>query len=82
MPASQFSDTYKAFIAALVAARTDAGISQKEIAAQMGDGWDQPLISKVERGVRRLDVVEFAAFARAMGYDPGALYTRLIRRAR
>ena len=81
MPASQFSGSYKVFIAALVAARDDAGISQKEVAERMGDGWDQPLVSKVERGVRRLDVVEFASFARAMGYDPGALYTRIIRKA-
>jgi len=80
MPASQFSDPYKAFIAALVAARDDAGVSQKEVAERMGNGWDQPLVSKVERCVRRLDVVEFASFARAMGYEPGALYTRIIRK--
>ncbi len=82
MPVSQFSEPYKAFIAALVAARIDAGVSQKDIAERMGDGWDQPLVSKVERGVRRLDVIEFAAFAHAMGYDPGALYNRIIRKAR
>jgi transcriptional regulator with XRE-family HTH domain len=81
MPVSQFSDSYKAFIAALVEARVDAGVSQKEVAERMGDGWDQPSVSKIERGVRRLDVIEFSTFASAMGYDPGALYTRLIRGA-
>jgi len=51
----------------LVAARKDAGLTQEQVAKKIG--WQQTDVSKVERGVRRLDVIEFLAFARAIGLD-------------
>lgn len=75
MPKSPFTDAYTAFVQALIAARKDAGLTQAEVARRVGR--EQPFVSLVERGVRRLDVIEFYAFARALGADPGALYSAI-----
>lgn len=75
MPRSVFSDAYAAFIAGLVVARKEAGVSQAELARRIGR--TQPFVSLVERRVRRLDVIEFHAVARAIGADPTELYGRL-----
>jgi transcriptional regulator with XRE-family HTH domain len=47
-------------ISALVIARKEAGVSQAEVAAELG--LNQPDISKIESGERRLDVIEFLLF--------------------
>ena len=52
-------------------ARTNAGLSQLNVADGMG--WRQADISKVEAGERRLDVVEFVRMARVIGFDPSKL---------
>lgn len=44
----------------LIAARLAAGLSQREFAEKLGK--HQSHVSKVESGVRRLDVVEFIAW--------------------
>jgi ribosome-binding protein aMBF1 (putative translation factor) len=49
--------------------------TQAELAERIG--WQQTDISKVERGERRLDVVEFLQFADALGADPAELVRRL-----
>lgn len=43
----------------LIEARTRAGVTQVELAARLGR--HQPFISFVERGERRVDVIEFYA---------------------
>ena len=55
---------YKALIKALVKAREEAGINQKELAKALG--WSQPEISKYEHFVRRIDVVEFVDICEAL----------------
>ena len=50
------SAAYALFIEELRAARDRVGMSQKELAERIGE--DQTFVSKCERGVRRLDVVE------------------------
>jgi len=45
-----------------------AGLSQIDVAATLGK--PQSYVSKIESGERRLDVVEFVEFARALGSDP------------
>jgi len=72
MPKSQFTEAYAAFLAVLVAARREAGVSQVELGRRIGK--EQTFISQVERGVRRLDVVEFYVFAKGLGIDPTALF--------
>lgn len=73
MPKSLFTDAYASFLRVLVAARKAAGVSQVELAHRIGR--DQPFISLVERGVRRVDVIEFYVIARALDLDPIELFS-------
>lgn len=75
MPKSQFSEGYKAFLAVLIAARKEAGLTQTDVAERIGRR--QTHISIIETGVRRLDLIEFCALAKAMGYDPNTLFARI-----
>jgi transcriptional regulator with XRE-family HTH domain len=59
----------------LIAARLAAGLTQRELAEKFGK--HQSHVSKVESGVRRLDVVEFIAWIRALELDPVALFAVL-----
>lgn len=58
-----------------MAARKAAGLTQVEVAGRLKQ--PQSYVSKYESGVRRLDVVEFLAVARAIGFDPGRLIEEL-----
>ncbi len=49
----------------LVELRNDARLSQVELAARLS--WEQTHISRVERGVRRLDVLELRRWVGARG---------------
>ena len=62
---------YKALLATLIEAREAAGLTQVELAGRLGA--TQSFVSKCERGERRLDVVEFVAFVKAMELDPGVI---------
>jgi transcriptional regulator with XRE-family HTH domain len=72
---SVFSDRYRRFLKMLVDARTEAGITQVQLAEVLG--WQQTDISKVERGERRLDLVEFLEFAEALKIDAADIVRRL-----
>ena len=41
---------------------------------------DQTFISIIERGQRRVDVLEFVALAKAMGADPKRLFAEVVKR--
>jgi transcriptional regulator with XRE-family HTH domain len=60
----------------LIEARTRAGVTQVELAARLGR--PQPFISFVERGERRVDVIEFYAIMKALGADPERAFRELI----
>jgi transcriptional regulator with XRE-family HTH domain len=77
MPKSQFSAGYKAFLSVLIAARKEAGLTQTDVAERIGR--KQAHISIIETGVRRLDLIEFCALARVMGYDPEVLFARVMK---
>jgi transcriptional regulator with XRE-family HTH domain len=62
---------YKALIEGLSAERRRLRITQEELAKRLG--LHKQFVSRVELGERRLDVVEFADFARALGVDPARL---------
>ncbi|HEX7997922.1 MAG TPA: helix-turn-helix transcriptional regulator [Pyrinomonadaceae bacterium] len=59
---------YKRFQELLVEARKNAGLSQEAVAERIGQ--PQSVVSKIESGVRRLDVVEFMAVMEAIDMDP------------
>lgn len=52
----------------LVKARKDAKLTQVQLAARLNRR--QAYISRIERGERRVDVVEFIDLARAIGFEP------------
>jgi transcriptional regulator with XRE-family HTH domain len=72
---SVFTPKYARFRRMLVSARKDAGLTQQALADELG--WAQTDVSKVERGVRRLDLIEFLAFARVIGIDVPDFIRRL-----
>lgn len=78
MTKSVFTDAYATMRELLVVARTDAGVTQVDLARRIG--WTQTKVSQVERGVRRIDVIEFCAIARAIGSEPNALFASLTAR--
>lgn len=61
-------DRYERLRAMLVKARKQAGLKQTDVAERLGR--PQSYISKIERGERGLDVVEFLDMAKAIGFDP------------
>ena len=60
----------------LIETRRDLGVSQAALAARLGR--PQSFVSKVERGQRRLDVVDFLKIARALNRDPAVLLRRVM----
>lgn len=77
MPPSLFSDAYRPVLDALMDARASAGLSQAALAQRLGK--TQPFISKIESGVRRVDILEFCAIARALNIEPSDLLVRIER---
>lgn len=75
MSKSAFTAAHSVLVSALAEKRRDMKLQQSELAAKLGK--DQSFISNVERGQRRVDVVEFYAIARAMDVDPIALFSEI-----
>lgn len=71
MPSSIFTQRHQAFIAFIASTRKAAGVTQAELAARLGK--PQSFVSKVERGERRLDVIEFCQVAEALGREPAEM---------
>ena len=67
---------YRAVVAALKAARLEAGISQRQMALRLGK--PPSFVNKIELIERRIDVLEFIAVAKAIGIPPAALIERLV----
>lgn len=61
----------------LVKARKDAELTQVQLAAKLHRR--QAYISRIERGERRVDVVEFVDLARAIGFDPARFIAEFAR---
>ncbi len=75
MTASVYTERYIKFRKLLVAYRKKAGLTQKELGKLIGK--HQSDVSKYERGVRRLDVVEMIAIAEALDVDPHGIITKI-----
>ncbi len=72
---SVHTDQYREFRELMIAARKAAGLTQTELARQLGK--PQSYVSKYERGERRLDIVEFLTLADLLHFDPHAYITKL-----
>lgn len=77
MPKSVFTDAYASVVEYLIALRKEKGVSQVELARRLGR--PQPFVSFVENKERRLDLVEFCAYVRALGGDPEEAAVKVIR---
>jgi len=80
MEKSVHTSEYRALRVELRRVRSEAGFSQRELAARLRvpHSW----IAKVENGERRIDLIEFCWFASACGVDPVAILEGLLRRTR
>jgi transcriptional regulator with XRE-family HTH domain len=78
MPKSTFTPAYRMLLEAMLALRKDSGVTQVELAKRLGK--PQAFVSTVERGIRRIDLIEFYAITRALGGDPVATFSDLVRR--
>lgn len=79
MTKSVFTDAYPILLELIISARKSAGITQLELATRLNR--PQPFISYIERGERRIDVIEFCVIMNALGIDARIefekLYTKL-----
>jgi len=78
MPKSVFTDAYKTLLETLIEARKASGVTQADLAKRLGK--PQPWVSNYERGIRRIDVIEFVAVCRAIGAKPEKLFERVLSR--
>ncbi|WP_322026384.1 helix-turn-helix transcriptional regulator [Burkholderia sp. BCC1977] len=67
---------YQRIATLLADLRKQRGLLQQEVADRLGR--PQAFVSKVESGVRRLDVVELLDFLRVLDVDPHALIDALL----
>lgn len=65
MHKSLYTRGNRTFLQLLAEIRAGSGLTQKELARRLKE--DQSWVSKVERGVRRLDLVELTLWCRALG---------------
>ena len=68
MPRSLGSPHHEALRLFLIKKRKEAGLTQAELAEELQ--MHQPHISLIERGQRRVDVVEFLRLAKILQFDP------------
>jgi len=63
-------------MAALVAARAKAGITQRELARRLGRS--HSFVGKIESGERQLNVLEFCELADALKTNPRELFGKIL----
>lgn len=76
MTSTLHTDSHRVLTAALVEARRSSGMTQQQVADRLGR--PQSYVAKIEGSERRLDVIEFIEFARAIGAEPADLFARLL----
>lgn len=69
------SSRHKALMAALAAARAEAGMTQRELARRLGR--THSFVGKIESGERQLNVLEFIEIANALGVKASDLIKSL-----
>jgi transcriptional regulator with XRE-family HTH domain len=66
---------YQCFLELLREARQAAGVTQSQLAERIGNR--QVFVSKLERGERRMDVVDLVEYCEAAGIDVVRFFERL-----
>ncbi|MFT4089611.1 MAG: helix-turn-helix transcriptional regulator [Asticcacaulis sp.] len=75
MSKTVFSGAHKHLVRTLKDARKKSGLKQEELAERLGR--ERTMISLIETGQRRVDVLEFYAIAKALGMEPRELFDEL-----
>ena len=70
-----FSDEYEIVRDVLIGARHEAGLSQRALAARLGKTGSH--VAMIERGQRRVDLLEFCRIAESLGISADALVGRI-----
>jgi transcriptional regulator with XRE-family HTH domain len=68
---------HRSLMSALTRARTDAGMSQRELAERLNRA--HSFVGKIESGERQLNVLEFCDYARVLGVDPADLLRSVLK---
>ncbi len=68
---ARYREAYAALRDSMIAERRKAGLKQEDLAAALDVR--QSLISDIETGQRRLDIVELCLLASVIGFDPCSL---------
>ena len=68
-----YAKQYRELVTALKETRKSLGITQAELCLALG--WPQQRLSAVERGSRRLDVMEYFVLAEKLGMPPKTALT-------
>jgi transcriptional regulator with XRE-family HTH domain len=76
MSSSIFDSAHTGLVELLVAARKGLRLTQAQLGARLGRS--QSFVSLIERGQRRVDIVEFVALARALEVEPEVMFVRLL----
>jgi len=77
MSTSLYHADYEALRAALRGLRVQAGLTQTDMAAELGVG--QSYVSKLERGENYVDVILFARWCQICKIRPGLALDRLLK---
>ena len=77
MTKSVHTRNYKAFLALLIKARKDAGVTQEQLARRLSR--PQSFVSKCENGERRVDVIELLQILHSIGVEPTSFLKRIVK---
>ena len=71
-----FTKQHQDFIRALREVRRSKGVTQVQLSERVDRA--QSYVSNIERGERRLDVIEFMAIAAALNRDAAELFSEIV----
>jgi transcriptional regulator with XRE-family HTH domain len=78
MPSSIFSMGHHELVQIIVDARRQSGLTQFELSEKLGRS--QSYVSNIERGQRRVDLLEFYAICVVLQRDPVAMFQETVQR--
>jgi transcriptional regulator with XRE-family HTH domain len=67
---------HRTLIQVLVAARKQAGLTQRDLASRLKR--PRVFVGRLEAGERRIDVIEFIEIAKVLDLDPRKLFEKLL----